>query len=450
VKVATSRPPSMTQTSSSIAALVRLLVATLWAVSAWAAAGAASAATFTNPIVEASPDTGSADPSVVFHRGYYYYCRSLGARAIGVARARRLQDIGAAPMVTVFRPPADAAYGRELWAPELQRIRGRWYIYFAASDGINANHRMYALRAAGDDPQGRYAFKGRVADASDRWAIDGVALELRGKLYFVWSGWPEAKGDFPQVLYIAAMRDPWTLAGPRHVLAAPENAWERAVAPLLEGPEPLVHRGRTHLVYSAGASWSDDYALGLLTYRGGDPLQSGSWLKQPQPVFAKSADAQAFGVGHASFVRSPDGREDWIVYHATDRPGAGWRGRSVRTQPFAWSYDNRPDFGRPVAIGVPLEAPSGTAGAPAVTPGRTAAAGSGAARARQPRVRRNTSIRLLAGMSKRRSSVRPARSAASTTSARRRRPHAGFRWRRSASKATLPGAVGSPSTTYGP
>ena len=437
----------MNQCSPSIHAGLRVFVAMVIAA---AAAGllpsAASSATFTNPIVEAAPDTGSADPSVVLHRGYYYYCRSLGARAIGVARARRLQDIGAAPMATVFSPPADVAYGREVWAPELQRIRGRWYIYFAASDGVNANHRMYALQAVGDDPQGQYVLKGRVGDDSDRWAIDGVVLELHRRLYFVWSGWPEANGDFPQVLYIAAMRNPWTIVGRRHLLAAPEHAWERAVAPLLEGPEPLARRGRMHIVYSAGASWSDDYALGLLSYRGGDPLRASSWRKQPLPVFAKNAEAQAFGVGHASFVRSPDGREDWIVYHATDRPGAGWLWRSVRAQPFGWTADDRPDFGRPVEIGRALEAPSGTPRPSAAAPDMPASATSRALRAPQRSMRRKTSSRLLAGMSKRCSNVRPARSASSTTSARRRRPQAGFRRRRSASNATLPGAVTSPST----
>ena len=93
-----------------------------------------------------------------------------------------------------------------------------------------------------------------------------------------------------------------------------------------------------------------------------DPLSASSWRKEPLPVFAKNVAAKAFGVGHPSFVRSPDGREDWIVYHATDRPGAGWRGRSVRAQPFRWTGDDRPDFGRPVAIGQPLRAPSGTPG----------------------------------------------------------------------------------------
>jgi GH43 family beta-xylosidase len=354
--------PSLKQQRSSNRSSIALVAAIVLAMSCWVPWRSAAATTFTNPIVDAAPDTGSADPSVVFHRGYYYYCRSLGSREIGVARARRLQDIGAAPMVTVFRPPPGAAYGRELWAPELQRIRGRWYIYFTASDGANEHHRMYALQAIGDDPQGGYAFKGRIGDGSNRWAIDGVAVEIRAKLYFVWSGWPEAKGDFPQVLYIAAMRDPWTIVGERHRLATPEHPWERAVAPLLEGPEPLAHRGTMHIVYSAGASWSDDYALGLLSYRGGDPLSASSWHKEPLPVFAKNVDAKAFGVGHPSFVRSPDGREDWIVYHATDRPGAGWRGRSVRAQPFRWTRDDRPDFGRPVPTGRPLPAPSGTPG----------------------------------------------------------------------------------------
>ena len=330
--------------------------------------GRALAAPFSNPIVAASPRTGSADPSVVFHHGYYYYCRSIGNAEIGVARARRLQDIGAAQMVTVFRPPAASPYGRQLWAPELQRVRGRWLIYFAASDGVNANHRMYALQALTDDPRGAYAFKGRVADRSDAWAIDGVALEMGKALYFVWSGWPQSgmTGDFPQVLYIAAMRNAWTIVGERHPIAAPRHAWERAVAPLLEAPQPLRRRGRTHIVYSAGASWSDDYALGVLTYAGGDPLRAGAWIRQPLPAFGKNAAAGVFGPGHPSLVRSPDGREDWIVYHATDRPGAGWAGRSVRAQRFGWHRDGSPAFGSALAVDRPVEEPSGTPG-----PGRS-------------------------------------------------------------------------------
>jgi len=347
------RPPA----SVVVAALRRAAFAMALAL----AATGAVAATFVNPIVAAGP-TGAADPSVVFFRGHYYYCRSIDDRAIAIARATRLEDIGAAPLQVVFRAPSGTPYSKQVWAPELQRVGGRWLIYFAASDGDNAHHRMYALAADGDDPLGGWQLKGRVAAPDDRWAIDGAALELGGRLYFVWSGWPEVHGDFPQLLYIAAMRDPWTIVGERHAIAAPELDWERAGAPIVEAPEPLRHRGSTFIVYSASASWSDDYALGVLAYLGGDPLRATSWRKDASPAFTKDAAHGVFGVGHPSFVRSPDGREDWIVYHAIDRAGGGWSARSVRAQRFGWC-DGKPRFGTPIAVGVPIEEPSGTPGA---------------------------------------------------------------------------------------
>jgi GH43 family beta-xylosidase len=288
--------------------------------------------------------------------------------------------------VVVFRAPPGTPYSRQVWAPELQRIRGRWVIHFAASDGDNANHRMYALVARGDDPQGRWELKGRVAERDDSWAIDGVVLELRGRLYFVWSGWPGPTGDFPQLLYIAAMRDPWTIVGERHAIAAPELDWERAVAPIVEAPQPLRRGGSTFIVYSAAASWSDDYALGVLTYGGGDPLSAQSWRKDPLPAFAKDAARGVFGVGHPTFVPSPDGREDWLVYHAIDRAGGGWSARSVRAQRFAWRSDGRPSFGVPIAVGVPLDAPSGTAGEQPRTPSRERSRTRGAFRRRRGRL----------------------------------------------------------------
>jgi len=318
-------------------------------------------ALLTNPLVAASPHTGSADPSVVWHDGYYHYCRSLADGAIGVARAARLQDIGRVPMVTVWTPPRGSAYSRQLWAPELQRVRGTWMIYVAASDGDNATHRMFALQADTDDPQRGWTFKGRVAAPQDEWAIDGIAVEHDGGLYFLWSGWRAAGDGFPQVLYIAPMSDPWTISGPRVEIAAPEHPWERRGAALLEGPAVLYRRGRIFVTYSASASWTDHYTMGMLTFEGGDILDARRWVKSPRPVFAARPSHGVFGPGHNSFTTSPDGLQDWLVYHAIDEAGGGWGRRSVRAQPFGWHDDGTPDFGRPVAAGVPIEGPSGAA-----------------------------------------------------------------------------------------
>lgn len=317
-------------------------------------------AQFTNPIVAAVHPAGSADPSVAFHDGHYYYCRSLGDGALGVARAARLQDIGREEMVIVWRPPAGTPWSDEIWAPELQLVQGRWMIYFAASDGDNRNHRMYVLQADTPDPQGRYTFKGKIAAATDCWAIDGIAVEHAGALYFVWSGWRSADDGFPQVLYIAPMSDPCTISGERQELAAPHHPWEQRGAALLEGPAVLYTQDRIFLTYSASASWTDDYALGLLSYAGGDILSASSWVRSAKPALARCPRAAVFGPGHNSFVKSPDGREDWIVYHAIDSAGGGWSQRSVRAQRISWAADGQPELGCPVAAGLPISEPSGS------------------------------------------------------------------------------------------
>lgn len=70
-----------------------------------------------------------------------------------------------------------------------------------------------------------------------------------------------------------------------------------------------------------------------------------------------SAESGAYGTGHNGFFKSPDGTEDWIIYHARNAPGGG--GRNARIQKFTWNTDGSPDFGIPAKIGYPVEKPSG-------------------------------------------------------------------------------------------
>ena len=64
-----------------------------------------------------------------------------------------------------------------------------------------------------------------------------------------------------------------------------------------------------------------------------------------------------YGVGHNSFTVSPDGKQDWIVYHAKLGTAPGWGDRVIRMQPFRWRRDGTPDFGAPVPSGTPLPCP---------------------------------------------------------------------------------------------
>ncbi len=87
-------------------------------------------------------------------------------------------------------------------------------------------------------------------------------------------------------------------------------------------------------------------------------MRPSAWTKREKPLFARTE--HVFGPGHASFVKSPDGLEDWMVYHAARRRGAGWK-RDVRMQRFVWTADGAPELGVPVAPGQPIAPPSGRA-----------------------------------------------------------------------------------------
>ena len=89
-----------------------------------------------------------------------------------------------------------------------------------------------------------------------------------------------------------------------------------------------------------------------------DPLDPNAWAKHPEPVFEKDISGQAFGPGHNSFFTSPDGTEDWIVYHAKAYEKPGWE-RVIRAQPFTWNADGSPHFGSPDASLGAIDAPSG-------------------------------------------------------------------------------------------
>jgi GH43 family beta-xylosidase len=310
--------------------------------------------TFQNPILHAA-----ADPWVIRHNdGFYYLCGS-SREEIFLVRSKSLTGLASGER-KVIRPRQPAGpSSRQVWAPELHWLDGGWYIYFAASDGENRNHRMFVLESRSPNPfSGTFTEKGQITGLDeDAWAIDGTILDHVGKRYFVWSSARGEKLD-PQVICIARMNNPWSIASPTVEISRPTHRWERHGDPdVNEGPQALAHGNRTFLIYSASGSWTDDYCLGLLSLKeNGDPLDPTAWLKRPEPVFQSGNGV--YGPGHCSFTKSPDGTEDWIVYHAAREKGSGWD-RNVHSQRFEWSSDGTPKFGSPASVLEQLRRPSG-------------------------------------------------------------------------------------------
>lgn len=301
--------------------------------------------------------------------GVYYYTQTSGDR-IGLWATNAMSRLDRARYATIHVPVPSRANSHDLWAPELHRLDGKWYVYYAAGDGSRAqddpfpSQRMFVLENDHPDPmQGTWVDRGRLRSPDpDAWAIDGTVMEYRGERYFVWSGRASAE-DHDQHIYIARMLDPWTLAAGRVLLSSPDHAWERTGdMGVNEGPQILRNRGGdVFLMYSANGCWTDEYSLGMLTLRtGGDPLNTADWVKSARPVFEKNAASGAYGPGHNAFFTSPDGTEDWILYHANSASGEGCGDkRSPRMQAIAWRDDGTPDFGTPAPIGARMPVPSG-------------------------------------------------------------------------------------------
>ncbi len=321
-----------------------------------------AATTFVNPLLSSGPD-----PWVVQKDGYYYYTHTLGNR-IALWKTKHIADLNRTTPVTVWQPAIGNAYASDIWAPELHYLNNKWYLYYAAdSSGVNSSHRLFVLENDAADPTtGTWLLKGKMTDASNKWAIDASVFTYQNSSYVIWSGW-QGNTDGEQDIFIAKLANPYTIDGERVLISKPEYNWETAITyginvTVNEGPEALINPdGQLFLTFSAGGCWSDDYALGLLMLQpNGDPLNPADWTKKPEPVFTKNPAGSAYGPGHNGFFTSPDGKENWIIYHANNNSGQGCGdARNPRIQKFGWQADGSPALGIPVSTGIPIARPSG-------------------------------------------------------------------------------------------
>ncbi|MNK06011.1 Extracellular exo-alpha-(1-_5)-L-arabinofuranosidase precursor [compost metagenome] len=320
--------------------------------------------TFTNPILPAG-----ADPWVIFSKGYYYYTQTTG-KDLAIWKSKSMVDLRNTSRKVIWIPPTDKSYSKQLWAPELHHIHEKWYMYFSADDGDNKHHRLYVIENSSEDPtEGKWVFKGQITDPSNKWAIDGNLFEHKGNLYMMWSGW-EGNENGQQNIYIAKMKNPWTIIGNRVKISGSDYDWEKygdlgkhsnpPHVNVNEGPQFLANGKKMFVIYSASGCWTDYYALGMLTANiDADPMKASSWIKSAQPVFKSSVENGVYATGHNSFFKSADGKEDWILYHANSAPGQGCGGkRSPRMQRFSWNADGSPNFGIPSATNVQIPVPS--------------------------------------------------------------------------------------------
>lgn len=322
-----------------------------------------SATQFRNPVL----GTGQ-DPSVVYYQGWYYFTQtSSDASYLSIRRSRSIKSLAAAKQTVVWVGGDDGSPELDWWAPELHRIDGDWYLYAAADNGNNVNHRLQVLEA--DTPLGPYRYRGQLTTPGNHWSIDPSPLQLpNGQLYMFWAGWPGATNGVENI-YVAKMSNPWTIVGPRLLISTPTYPFElhsgSVGVKVNESPEPIIYGSTISVTYSASGCWTPNYSLGLLTSHVGDDLMTASsWSKSKRPIFSSNDAAHIYGPASNGWFVSPNGKQTWIVFHAVSDPAGNCGSeRMVYAQPITWTAAGTPDLGgEPLPTSTVLDVPAGDPG----------------------------------------------------------------------------------------
>ena len=287
--------------------------------------------TYTNPVYGASMP----DPSVIRYHGYYYAFGTTGnertpdGRVFTALKSRNLvewETLGGA----LVPPSPDRRV--QYWAPEVTHNQGTFYLYYAMG-GLEPE--KFEIRVATSRaPEGPYVDTGHVLVDCDtnRFAIDPFPFrDDDGEWYFFYARnfTNSAPGEHPgTAIVVDRLVDMTRLAGDCHVVLRARYDWTLYEANrrmdvydatfdwhTIEGPCVVKHDGRYYCFYSGANYQTARYGVDYVV--ADHPL--GPYSGQgDQARVLHSVSGKVRGPGHHSIVPSPDGRAQYLVYHAWD------------------------------------------------------------------------------------------------------------------------------------
>ncbi len=306
---------------------------------------------FSNPVCPAY----LADPFCFLHEGTYYAIGTGAAetgaahlpdKVIPMVKSRDLQrweEIG-----PVLEPPPEER-GGSFWAPEIAYSDGMFYLYYHAS----GNGLGFCIRVATSrNPEGPYLDVGQPMTDVRRnpFAIDSHAFrDTDGQWYLFYATDfydADATTFRGTALVVDRLRSMTELAGSPQVVMRAHWQWQifqrdrlmgGTVADwyTLEGPSVVKRQDRYYCFYSGGNFQNDTYGVDYLVA----DHPTGPWTevgRERGPQIMRSVPGRVIGPGHNSIVSSPDGRQDYIVYHAWD---AAMTARQMWVDPLLWTAD---------------------------------------------------------------------------------------------------------------
>ncbi len=269
-----------------------------------------------------------ADPYIVDGEdGYYYFTASYpaygsvdkGYDRIILRRSNTVGGLASAEEKTIWKAHSSGILSKHIWAPEMHKIGGAWYMFFAAgaSDNIWAI-RPYVLKCDGDPYNGNWTECGQMQASSGdtesfrSFSLDMTYFENNGRHYVIWA---EIKGDSSLFMAEIDPSEPWKLISKPIMLTKPEYSWELVNNRVNEGAAVLKTDKKVYVFFSASGTGSE-YCVGRMEADiNSDLMNINSWKKLSSPVLQTADLSGQSGPGHNSFVKDEMGNL-LIVYHA--------------------------------------------------------------------------------------------------------------------------------------
>ena len=300
-----------------------------------------------------------ADPYIYLHTDSYYYSMVSRGEWLQLWKNASFTDWATAETKVIWYPSDSGSNSCLIWAPEIHFYNEAWYIYYTAADKsspVDSSRYVHVLRNSSANPfDDSWVDLGKIDTKYP--GIDGHIFEFKGIRYFAYSPYIGMQSG----INLARLTSPNTIEN-EISLGLPIYDWEKTPPrEILEGPQFLVGpKDKIFIIYSAGACWDDNYGLGLFSANSdADILDPDSWTRSTQQVFGQCPDSSVYGPGHNCFTKSPDGTEDWIVYHGKSLSSNECALRSTRAQKFSWDDDGMPEFGPPLSTPTNIPEPSG-------------------------------------------------------------------------------------------
>jgi beta-xylosidase len=268
-----------------------------------------------------------ADPYILqYQQSYYLYGTSAGD-GFKAWKSKNLADWTA--LGYVYRRAEGSWATGSFWAPEVIHYNGKFFMIFSCMGPVDSGLRIAV--AASSSPEGPFMDLYVPLFDNNYSCIDGhLFIEEDGQVYLyyemvgaVGEFWKEAGYLWGMIFGVRLSPDLSHMVGEPVLCIYPSQEWEHPEsmhARSTEGMTVFRHDHKYYMTYSANHYADPDYGVGYAT--ASSPL--GMWTKSDDnPILAKDLEIGVSGPGHNSIVKSPDGKEWFIVYHShadTDHP----------------------------------------------------------------------------------------------------------------------------------